>query len=190
MMEKVFNIGDTVAVLDDVIKGKVLSVSATKIVIESTDGFSFEFSPKELVVIKENQFDLSKFSDIANEALLQKTNESSSKRKPIQFKTDLKDDKLPPMEVDLHIHQLIPSTKGMDNFDILSIQMEHAKHKLEFAIKNRIPKLVFIHGVGEGVLKSELEFMFKNYHVDFYEASYKKYGLGATEVYVYQNPKN
>jgi len=144
----------------------------------------------ELVVIKENQFDLSKFSDIANEALLQKTNESSSKRKPIQFKTDLKDDKLPPMEVDLHIHQLIPSTKGMDNFDILTIQMEHAKHKLEFAIKNRIPKLVFIHGVGEGVLKSELEFMFKNYHVDFYEASYKKYGLGATEVYVYQNPKN
>lgn len=189
-MEKIFNIGDTVAVLDDVIKGKVISVSASKILIESSDGFSFEFSPKELVVIKENQFELSKYSDISNEALLQKTNETTKKKNPIQFKTDLKEDKLPPMEVDLHIHQLIPSTRGMDNFDILTTQMEHAKHKLEFAIKNRIPKIVFIHGLGEGVLKSELEFMLKNYNVDFYAASYKKYGLGATEVYIYQNPKN
>lgn len=189
-MEKIFNIGDTVAVLDDVIKGKVISVSASKILIESLDGFSFEFSPKELVVIKDNQFELSKYSDISNEALLQKTNETTKKKNPIQFKTDLKEDKLPPMEVDLHIHQLIPSTRGMDNFDILTTQMEHAKHKLEFAIKNRIPKIVFIHGLGEGVLKSELEFMLKNYNVDFYAASYKKYGLGATEVYIYQNPKN
>jgi len=189
-MERVFNIGDTVAVLDDVIKGKVISVSNSVIVIESTDGFPFEFSPKELVVIKESQSELSKYSDINNDDLFQKSKDQATKKKPIQFKTDLKADKQPPMEVDLHINQLIPSSKGMDNFDILTIQMEHAKHKLQFAIKNRIPKIVFIHGVGEGVLKSELSFMLKNYQVDFYEASYKKYGLGATEVYIYQNPKN
>lgn len=189
-MERKINVGDIVAVLDDVIKGKVLSVSKTKIEIESTDGFTFQFSPNELVVIKENQFDLSKYSDISNEELFEQSKGAVSKKKPIQFKSDLKEDKQPPMEVDLHIHHLTSSTKGMDNYDILNTQMEHAKHKLEFAIKNRIPKIVFIHGRGEGVLKSELEFLFKNYHVKFYEASYKKYGLGATEVYVYQNPKN
>jgi len=190
MLEKKFNVGDEVAVLDDVIKGKVVAVFATKIVIESTDGFPFEFAPKELVVIKENQFEMSKYSDISNELLLQKTKEIPKKKKGIKFKSDVKEEKLPPMEVDLHIHQLIPSTKGMDNYDILSTQLEHAKHKLEFAIKNRIPKIVFIHGVGEGVLKSELDFMLNNYNVDYYEASYKKYGFGATEVYIYQNPKN
>lgn len=190
MIEKIFNIGDTVAVLDDVIKGKVVAVQENKILIVNSDGFQFEFLPKELVVIKENQFELSKYSDITNEDLLQKSKETPKRRNQIQFKSDLKGDKQPPMEVDLHIHQLVDSTKGMDNYDILTIQMEHAKHKLNFAIKNRIPKIVFIHGVGEGVLKSELEFMFKNYHVEFYEASYKKYGLGATEVYVFQNPKN
>ena len=49
--------------------------------------------------------------------------------------------------------------------------------------------MVFIHGKGEGVLKLELEFLFKNYNVKWYEASFKKYGLGATEVYIYQNAK-
>jgi hypothetical protein len=187
-MEKVFKIGDIVSVLDDVIKGKVVKVVANSVFIENSDGFQFEYSPKELVVIKESQFELSKYSDISNEDLLQKSKDAPSKRKSIQFKSDLKGGKQPPMEVDLHIHQLVESTKGMDNYDILTIQMEHAKHKLNFAIKNRIQKIVFIHGVGEGVLKSELEFMLKNYNVDFYEASYKKYGFGATEVFIFQNP--
>lgn len=51
-----------------------------------------------------------------------------------------------------------------------------------------MPKLVFIHGVGEGVLKSELEFLLSKYDgITFKEASYQKYGVGATEVYIKQN---
>ena len=45
----------------------------------------------------------------------------------------------------------------------------------------------------DGSVKHKLEtldFLFKNYHVSSYAASFKKYGLGATEVYIYQNPKN
>lgn len=182
-------IGDNVVVIDDVIKGKVIAVYDNKIVIETSDGFPFDFLPKELVVIKENQSELSKFSDISNEDLQEKINDSSTKRNGPKFKTSNKQDKLPPMEVDLHIHNLTASTKGMDNYDMLNLQLNEAKHKLEFAIKNRIPKIVFIHGVGEGVLKIELEYLFKNYHVTWYEASFQKYGLGATEVYVYQNTK-
>ena len=72
---------------------------------------------------------------------------------------------------------------------ILQIQMDEAKRKLEFAIRNRIQKIVFIHGVGAGVLKTELEFLFNNFPVKWYAASFKKYGLGATEVYIFQNPK-
>jgi hypothetical protein len=47
--------------------------------------------------------------------------------------------------------------------------------------------MVFIHGVGAGVLKSELEFMFNRYEgLKFYEADYQKYGQGAMEVYLFQ----
>jgi dsDNA-specific endonuclease/ATPase MutS2 len=70
---------------------------------------------------------------------------------------------------------------------MLSLQIDTARHKIEFAIKKRIPKIVFIHGVGEGVLKAELHYLFNKYPIKYYDASYQKYGLGSTEVYIYQN---
>ena len=73
---------------------------------------------------------------------------------------------------------------------MLNLQIDTATQRLEHAITNRIPKLVFIHGVGEGVLRMELETLFRRYsEVTFSDASYRKYGAGATEVYIYQNPK-
>jgi CTP:phosphocholine cytidylyltransferase-like protein len=92
------------------------------------------------------------------------------------------------MEVDLHINQLVKTTRGMSNYDILNIQMETAKRQLAFAMEKRIQKVVFIHGVGEGILKEELHYLFKKYdNLKYYDADYQKYGLGATEVYIYQN---
>jgi len=92
------------------------------------------------------------------------------------------------MEVDLHIHQLLSSTKGMQNHDMLNLQLDTAKRRLDFAISKRIQRVVFIHGVGEGVLKLELEYLLKRYDgIDFYPADYQKYGHGATEVYIFQN---
>ena len=76
----------------------------------------------------------------------------------------------------------------MSNYDMLNIQLDTAKRQLDFAISKRIQKVVFIHGVGEGVLKEELRYLFNRYdNVKFYDADYQKYGLGATEVYIYQN---
>ena len=81
------------------------------------------------------------------------------------------------MEVDLHIHHLVKSERGMSSHDKKMLQLDTAKHKLEFAMKKNIPKIVFIHGVGEGTLKIELEYLFGRYdNVKFYEADYKKYG--------------
>ncbi len=78
----------------------------------------------------------------------------------------------------------------MNNFEILNLQSETAKRHIEFAIRNRIPKIVFIHGVGEGILKSELDFLLGRYdNISFQDANYQKYGVGATEVYIKQNLK-
>ena len=184
-----YKIGDKVSVLDDVISGVVVELKGDKIVIEGSDGFPFEYYANEIVLVKQKQSELSKFSDISNEDLAQKMNEITPKKKS-QFKSDLKPEKEPPMEVDLHIHQLTTSSRGLDKYDMLNLQIDTAKTKLEFAIRNRISKVIFIHGVGAGVLKTELSYLFNNYHVNSYAASFKKYGLGATEVYIYQNAKN
>ena len=78
----------------------------------------------------------------------------------------------------------------MSNYDILTLQTETAKRHIEFAIKNRIPKIVFIHGVGEGILKAELDFLLGRYeNIAFQNANYQKYGFGATEIYIKQNSK-
>ena len=92
------------------------------------------------------------------------------------------------MEVDLHINQLVKNSRGMQNHEMLNLQIETAKRRLEFGFQNRIQRIVFIHGVGEGVLKLELEYLFKRYEgLKFYDANYQKYGQGATEVYIFQS---
>ena len=97
---------------------------------------------------------------------------------------------MPPMEVDLHIHQLIPDCSQLGNHEKLNIQLETVKKRLDFAFRKKIQRVVFIHGVGEGVLKEELKYLLKRYdNLDFYDADFQKYGVGATEVYIYQNKK-
>ena len=179
-----FAIGDEVAVLDDVLKGIVITVSSNLIVIKDINGMLYEFLPSELVKIEKKQELLSRFSDI-NHPLLQE--KIAEKQKLKSFFVKEKNEVI--MEIDLHISQLTSSIKGLDNYDILSLQLDTAKRKLEFCIKKRISKIVFIHGVGSGVLKAELHCLLEKYMVKYYDASYQKYGLGATEVYVFQNIK-
>ena len=179
-----FEIGKKVAVLDDILKGVIVSLNGQVVGIKDDDGMVYEYNQNELVVIEEDQHQLSKYSDINNPLFNDKLQDQ--KVKVSSFK---KENNEVILEVDLHINQLIKSTTGMDNFEMLSLQLETAKRKIEYAISKRISKIIFIHGVGEGVLKSELHYLFGRYPVRFYDASYKKYGLGATEVYVFQNPK-
>ena len=184
IFEMKFKVGDSIAVLDDVIRGKVHSINGNTITIIDASEMQFNYFPSDLVKIDTDQNELSKYSDIHNPLLQYKIHEKQAKKQSPFLKT--KNEVI--LEVDLHINQLIKSKKGMDNFDILNLQIDTARRKLEYAIQKRISKLVFIHGVGEGVLKAELHYLFNRYPVKYYDASYQKYGLGATEVYILQNP--
>ena len=186
-MAQKFEIGDKVAVLDDDISGVVIKVQNNEISVETTDKFVMTFFVNELVKIN-NSNELSGFFSTQSLGSVLKDKEEPKKRSFVKEKRSRKDEFV--LEVDLHIEKLVPSKRGMSNYDILTFQMEHAKHKLDFAIKNRMPKVVFIHGVGEGVLKAELDFMLGRYDtISFQDANYQKYGLGATEVYIKQNIK-
>ncbi|AWX43361.1 hypothetical protein HME9304_00349 [Flagellimonas maritima] len=174
-------IGDWVEVLDESISGEVTSIKEDLVTITTIDGFSLQYQSRELVK-SENDIQVSNF-DVAK---VKQEKESPKKRKVIAPRQ--KERNVPKMEVDLHINQLVKSTRGLTNFDMLNLQLETAKRQLDFAIRKRIQKVVFIHGVGEGVLKEELFYLFKKYdNLKFYDADYQKYGLGATEVYIFQN---
>ncbi len=179
-----FKIGNKVSVLDDVLKGIVIAVTSNTISVEDKEGMVYQFHPSELIKIEKEQRYLSKYSDINNPLLQQKII-----IKPKKKSLFVKEKNEIVMEVDLHIHQLTKSTRGMDNYDMLSLQIETARRKIKYCIQKKISKIVFIHGVGEGVLKTELQYLFAKYPVKYYDASYHKYGLGATEVYIFQNTK-
>lgn len=176
-----FQIGDKVSVLDEAISGVVVRVTDENIQFEASDGMMYVYVKSDLVKITQDQNELLNRTKV-NVAFFKQ--ESKRKNKKTAFKKN-KNEVI--MEVDLHAEKLVKSTRNMDNFDILNLQLDTARYKLEYCIGKRISKVVFIHGVGEGVLKSELRYLFNKYPVRYYDASYQKYGLGATEVYVFQN---
>jgi len=176
--------GDKVSVLDDAIDGVVVEVNGADVTIETTDGFNLTFKSSELIKIGSNEamnFTFNK-NHVIGEKEVPKPNYINKEKKSKK--------EVPVPEFDLHIEKLVKNYKSMSNYDILTKQMETAKYHIEFAIKNRIPKIVFIHGVGEGVLKSDLDFLLGRYdNVVFQDANYQKYGQGATEVYFKQSGK-
>jgi len=185
---KTFKIGDNVDVLDDAINGVVTRVEYDEITIETSEGFDMTFNKNELV---KTSNELSETYLFSKKSLKSVISEKSTPKKKVTTAKKPKERSQPIMEVDLHLHQLVANEKHLNNHDKKTIQLDTAKYKLEYAIKNNIQKIVFIHGVGEGVLKLELEYLFGRYdNLKFYDADYKKYGLGATEVYIFQNKTN
>ncbi|MAM28806.1 MAG: DNA mismatch repair protein MutS [Flavobacteriaceae bacterium] len=179
------NIGDTVSAIDDAISGTIKALDGKSVVVETSDGFEMEFQRSELVVEGTSLKRMVRHQDISANI-----SEKQEKKRPKPERKKTKGRTIPPMEVDLHIHQLTGATH-LSNYDMLTIQLDTAKRQLEFAIAKRIQNVVFIHGVGAGVLKTELEYLFKKYdQVTFYDADYRKYGAGATHVYILQNVKD
>lgn len=88
------------------------------------------------------------------------------------------------IEVDLHVNSLLDSTAGMSNAEILEYQMDVFHNTLSENSKKRGQRIVFIHGKGEGVLRSEIEKQLKRRYKTYYfqDASFKEYGFGATMV--------
>jgi DNA-nicking Smr family endonuclease len=90
------------------------------------------------------------------------------------------------VEVDLHINELVDNAQGLSNHEILEIQKEKVETEIKAAVQTGVKKIVFIHGVGQGVLKQEvinlLKSKFRKYY--FQDASFKEYGYGATMVII------
>lgn len=177
-----FRKGQKVSFIDDAVTGVVLAIGQNMITIETEDGFTIEAQASELIAEEGFEMDLS--DALIEEMKMAEEQQLKPKRTPSK-----REKTIPPLEVDLHAHNLTDNEKGMNKYDILNLQMDTARGQLEFAMRKGIQKIVFIHGVGEGVLRMELETLLSRYDVKFYDADYRKYGLGATEVYIFQNPQ-
>ena len=86
--------------------------------------------------------------------------------------------------VDLHANELLETTAGMSNADILNYQLDVFRKTIEENKKRKGQRLIFIHGKGEGVLRQaiihELHYRYKTFL--YQDASFREYGYGATQV--------
>jgi dsDNA-specific endonuclease/ATPase MutS2 len=92
-------------------------------------------------------------------------------------------------EIDLHIEQLVDNPKTLTPVEMLDIQMQRFSSTLEEATRNRRKRIVFIHGVGNGRLRLEIQRTLKQKYpkLRHQDASFKEYGFGATMVFLNNN---
>ena len=88
-------------------------------------------------------------------------------------------------EVDLHIEALTDHPERLSDVDKHELQKRFFRTCLNHALLNGYKKVVFIHGVGRGVLKTEIHNELDLYdNVQYVDAPMSLYGAGATEVYI------
>jgi hypothetical protein len=85
--------------------------------------------------------------------------------------------------VDLHIGELMEDFKDLPPHEILKIQVEYFTKCIESAAERSFRKVTFIHGVGNGTLKSAIMRKVQEYeHAESHLASLAKFGVGAIDV--------
>jgi hypothetical protein len=193
-----FKKGDRVRFLNDSGEGKILSFPKPDMaLVEDETGFAYEHPISELVSVVNSRHEMYSYNtvqpqlrdlldrNIDKEAVrradkdfkvLYKNRDASSERRKGEW-----------MEVDLHIHELLDRHESMSNSEIIAVQLEHFERMLRSAELKKVSRVVFIHGVGQGVLRGEIRKMLNQYypHCEFLDAPYHVYGYGATEVRIH-----
>ena len=178
MKKNDLKLGDKVYILDSNFSGHITKIDGSQINIKTEDGFEMMFDISELIKVDDELFNSYIISKM-NYKEIQFQNIDEKKKNKFKINKQRKDITV----VDLHIDKLISFQRKLEKYEILSFQLKIAKKKLDLAILNGTKRIIFIHGVGQGILKFELEKILRLYNnLEFYPANFKEYGYGATEV--------
>ena len=160
-------VGDKVSFLDDVGMGVVLELEDDQVLILRDDGFEEWVSQHQVIPYKPLNIN----SIVQKDTIARK---QTPRIKPKERGV---------IEKDLHIHELLEVSKHLNNYEMLQLQLNTARQTIEKARRANAKKLVLIHGVGAGRLRSELHKLLKSMdNLSFYDADFLKYGVGATEI--------
>lgn len=150
-----------------------------------TESVYFEEPSLRYEVVKDDVPARQVFADAESlqQALMQKKNVDKSQPQPLVKRPQQNEI----IEVDLHINELLDNTTGMSNSEMLNYQLDVFRKTLEEHKGNKGQRIVFIHGKGDGVLRSailkELKSKYKTYTSQ--DASFREYGFGATMVTIH-----
>lgn len=185
-----FKIGDKVRFLNEVGEGSIHDMRGDRIIVIDEHGFEWEMGENELVADtphldkeynRENaEMDLKRAVDLPK-ILENGTDKEMDQYISMQGKNTV-------LEIDLHIQELVNHISHLSNYEIVTIQVNHFIRFFKLAKKQKYQKLIVIHGLGQGVLKSEIRAILDAANNCTYrDADFTKYGLGATEITLWYN---
>ena len=176
-----FKIGDKVKFINDIIEGSVTQITTRgNCTVKTKDGFEYKTNEANLIM----DFDISdeiKVSDLdVKKKTLSEIKNYQSSRKLIKVKKEFY------REIDLHLNTQDQKMYRLDKHELLSFQLKLFRAELDRAVMNNEPKIIFIHGIGDGILRDEIWQIIRREYSELkcFEASYKKYGYGATEIII------
>ena len=165
--------------VDEPLEGIIAGISEGEIRIRTSDGMELTATSGEVIPIPDPIYFPVPPSAASHKAPVRKKGPSAG--------ISRKDKGPPPLEVDLHMEKLLTPGQRRDAMEILDFQVDTARRQLEFALRKRIQRLVFIHGEGRGILREELHTLLRRYPgIRFEDGDPRRYGAGATAVYIPQ----
>jgi dsDNA-specific endonuclease/ATPase MutS2 len=185
--------GDLVRFIDEVGEGRVVRIVSDELAeVETSDGWILPAYIRTLVVIPEKDLPgkttgiPAKPKEIKAAILEKEIAGTAANKNPVSKPSN---PKTPPREVDLHINKLMDSVVGMTNTEILTVQLDVFRRELNLAIRNNEREIIFIHGIGNGTLKTEIRRVAGQEYkwCSQEDASFREYGFGATRIRIPQN---
>ena len=172
-----FKIGEKVSFLHESGWGVIREFKNDSVIVEDETGFERPILLNDLVKIHGDQTET--FDSVPLDFSEKDVGSNSSNNSRIDDTRKFKDF----WEIDLHIHELLDSELGLTNSEMMRHQISVLKSFFRNATDKQVRKLIIIHGVGQGVLKSEVRaFLQQQEGIEFYDADYREYGKGATTV--------
>ena len=143
------------------------------------------FNEKALIYNISEEYLMAEIENVALEVQMQFIKQKQRIDQPLPRPAKMSPEK-DTEEVDLHIEQLVDNHKTLTPVEMLDVQMKHFAAALEDAIRNRMKRIIFIHGVGNGRLRLEIQRVLKQKYpkLRYQDASFKEYGFGATMIFL------
>ena len=162
-------IGDKILFKTDNQKVNIIKINSPfKVTVQTEDGFKVLSSISDLVKVEVNTDKITAYGSYFH----QKDNNLESNK---SFKRDKSTTVL---KIDLHIEILTGNYQYLDNFEIVQIQLNECHQRIEKALNSNYQKIIIVHGIGVGTLKSEVHKLLRSYNLRFYLSK----DSGATEV--------
>ncbi len=163
-------VGDKVCLVDDEGVFTIKRIKDSRVLLADEHGFETSCLLSQLVpYISSHDFNLDIPIPRKEEKIKKNIKASENKEKT--------------REIDLHIGHLVDFPDNLQPHQKLQKQLHIARTEIERARKDKVEKLILIHGKGKGVLKSEIYKLLESQEgIEYLEADIRKYRFGAVEI--------